>query len=159
MADLVKRGLAGLSRTTHHSLQPPQTYQCAENIVYHLACDPSDPRQTIAEVAQHYNIPDLAEAIGSYIMHITNDPTYGHIDSVGGRCRTHRDDLPVSHLQVWKKVWIQTTAYHHPHNKLVLNTINAAPPSAVWPYGQFNSVIFNIDPSQKWPQSSLRGKW
>jgi hypothetical protein len=158
-ADLVKRGLAGLSRTTHRSLQPPRTYQCAENIVYHLARDPSDPRQTIAEVAQRYNIPDLAEAIGSFIMHITNDPTHGHIDSVGGRHRTHRNDLPVSHLQVWKKVRIQTTAYHHPHDKLVPKTINAALPSAVWPYGQFDSAIFNIDPSQKWPQSSLRGKW
>ena len=96
-----------------------------------------------------------------FIMHVTgnlNPNTNGHIDSVGGRRRIHWDDLPVSHLQIWKKVRIQTTAYYHPHNKLVPYT-NAAPPSTAWPFGQFDSVIFNIDPSKKWPQSGLPGKW
>jgi hypothetical protein len=49
------------------------------------------------------------------------------------------------------------TTYHHPHNKLIPYTINAAPPSSAWPHGQFDSAIFNIDPSKKWPQSGLLG--
>ena len=105
-------------------------------------------------VAQLHNIPDLPAAIRSFILHITSDPMNSHIDSVGGRCHIHQDSLPVSYLQIWKKVWIQTIMYHHPHNKLIPYTINAAPPSSAWPYGQFNSVIFNVDPSKKWPQSA-----
>lgn len=158
-ADLVKKGLSGLSRGSHSSLKPPRTYQCAENLVYHLIRDPAYSKKTITEVAQLYNIHDLSPAIGSFILCISSDPTNGHIRSVGGRRRIHRDILPVSHIQIWKKVRIQTTAYHHPHNKLNPYTINAAPPSSSWPYGQFDSAIFNIDPSKKWPQSGLLGKW
>lgn len=157
-ADLVKKGLLGLSKGGE-SLQPPRTYQCAENIVYHLIRDPAYSKKTIAEVAQLYNIPDLPAAIGSFILRITSNPTNGHIDSVGGRRRIYRDCLPVSHLQIWKKVRVQTRTYHHPHNKLIPYTINAAPPSSAWPYGQFDSVLFNIDSSKKWPQSGLLGRW
>jgi hypothetical protein len=139
-------------------LHPPRTYQCAENIVYHLIREPAYTKKTIAEVAQMYNIPDLQAAIGSFILRITSNPTNGHIDSIGGRRRVHQDGLPISYLQIWKKVRIQTTSYHHPHDKLIPYTINAAPPSSAWPYGQFDSVVFNIDPSKKWPQSGLLGK-
>jgi hypothetical protein len=138
-------------------LQPPRTYQCAENVVYHLACDPSYPKRTIAEVAQLYNLPDLAEAIGSFIKRVASSST-GYIDSIGGRRLIHQNTLPISYLQVWKKVRIQSKGYHHPHDKLVPYTINASPPSAVWPYGQFDSVIFNIDQHEKWPKSGLHGK-
>jgi hypothetical protein len=157
-AELVKKGLVGLSRTRDKSpLQPPRTYQCAENVVYHLARDPSYPKRTIAEVAQLYNLPDLAEAIGSFIKRVASSST-GYIDSIGGRRLIHQNTLPVSYLQVWKKVRIQSKGYHHPHDKLVPYTINASPPSAVWPYGQFDSVIFNIDQHEKWPKSGLHGK-
>ena len=158
-ADLVKKGMSGLTRGGQpSSLQPPRTYQCAENIAYHLIRDPAYSQKTIAEVTQMYNIPDLQAAIGSFILRITSNPTNIHIGSVGGRRHVHHDRLPISHLQVWKKVRIQTTTYHHPHNKLIPYTINAAPPSSTWPYGQSDSVVFNIDPSKKWPQSGLFGK-
>jgi hypothetical protein len=155
-ADLVKKGLLGLSRGT--PLQPFRTYQCAENVVYHLSASPTYRKKTITEAARLYNIPDLSDAIGSFILHVISNPTSNHIDSIGGRRRIFSDDLPVSHIQIWKKVRIQTTAYHHPHNKLVPYTINAAPPSSSWPYGQFDSALFNVDQSKKWPQSGLTGK-
>jgi uncharacterized protein DUF6830 len=157
-AELVKKGLSGLTRGGH-SLKPPRTYHCTDNIVYHLMRDPAYSQTTIPEVAQLYNIPDLPDAIGAFISRITRDPTKCHIDSVGGRRRILQESLPVSHLQIWRKVRIQTTTYHHPHNKLMPNTINAAPPSPAWPHGQFDSVVFNVDPSKKWPQSGLHGKW
>jgi len=48
MAELVRKGLSGLSRGSNQSsLQPPRTYQCAENFVYHLARDPSYSKKTI----------------------------------------------------------------------------------------------------------------
>ena len=158
-ADLVKKGLSGLSRGGE-SLRPPRTYQCAKNIVYHLNRDPAYTKKLIDEAAQLYNIPDLPAAIANFILRITRDPTCSHIDSIGGRRHIHRDSrLPVSHLQIWKKVRIQTIAFHHPHNKLSPYTINAAPPSSAWPYGQYDSAVFNTDPSKKWPQSGLLGKW
>ena len=157
-ADLVRKGLSGLTRGGS-PLQPPRTYQCAENIVYHLTRDPAYSLKTINEIAQLYNIPDLPAAVGAFIFRITRDPSKGYIDSVGGRRNVLQDNLPVSHLQIWRKLRIQTTTYHHPHNKLIPNTINAAPPSPAWPYGQFDSVVFNVDPSKKWPQSGLKGKW
>jgi Plavaka transposase len=155
-ADLVRRGLLGLTKGGQ-SLKPPRTHQCTENTLYHLIRDPSFSKKTIAEVAQLYSIPDLAAAIGSFISRICIDPSNSHIDSVGGRRRVYRESLPISHIQVWKKVRIQTTSYHHPHDKLVPYTINAAPPTLGWPYGQFDSVLFNVDPGKKWPQSGLQG--
>ena len=101
-ADLVKRGLLNQS-----FLRPPRTYQSAENTVYHLSRDPNY-KKTITEAAQLYNIPDLPAAIGSFILLVSSDPNRSHIDSVGGRRRIHNDALPVSRLQIWKKVRIQT---------------------------------------------------
>jgi hypothetical protein len=156
LADLTKNDL--LTGPSQSPLRPPRTYQCADNIVYHLARDPSFKRQTIIEAAQLYNIPDLPAAIGSFILRVTDNPTNSHIGSVGGRRHVYHGVLPVSYLQIWNKVRIQTTTYHHPHHKLAPYTINAASPSHAWPYGHFDSVIFNTDPSKKWPQSGLLGK-
>ena len=150
-ADLIKQG------SLNPSLRPPRTYQSTENIVYHLTRDPSY-KKTITETADLFNLPDLSAAIGSFILHVSSDATSSHIASVGGRRRIYHDPLPVSRLQIWKNLRIQTTTYHYPHNKLAPYTINAAPPSTTWPHGQFDSAIFNIDPSQKWPQSGLIGK-
>ena len=149
-ADLVARGLL------QPDFCPPRTYQSAENIVYHLSRDPVC-KLTIEDAADLYNIPDLPAAIGSFIMRVSDDPTNSYFDSIGGRRRTHHEPLPVYFLQIWQKLRVQTTSYHPPHEKLSPNTINAAPPSSAWPYGCFDSAIFNIDPSKKWPQSGLRG--
>ena len=149
--DLVKRGLLGQA-----SLCPSRTSQIAENVVYHLSRDPSY-KKTIADMAQLYNIPDLPAAMGNFILRVSCDPT-NHINSIGGQRRVHHDHLPVSHLQIWKKLRIQTMSYHHPHNKLAPYTLNAAHPSSTWPHGCFDSAIFNVDPSKRWPQSGISGQ-
>jgi hypothetical protein len=151
-ADLIKRGL--LSQA---SLCPPRTFQSAENVVYHLRRDPSY-KKTIADTAQLYNIPDLPAALGNFILHVSHDPTISHINSVGGQRRVHHDHLPVSHLQIWKKLRIQTTSYHHPHNKLAPYTLNAVHPFSTWPHGCFDTALFNVDPSKRWPQSGISGQ-
>ncbi len=150
-ADLIKRGLLNQAQ-----LCPPQTFQSAENTVCHLSRDPSY-KKTIADTAEFYNILDLPAAIGSFILRVGNDPTNGHINFVGERRRIHPDNLPVSYLQIWNKLHIQTMSYHHPHNKCVPYTLIAASPSSTWPHGRFDSAIFNVDPSKKWPQSGLSG--
>lgn len=151
-ADLIKRGL--LSQA---SLCPPRTFQSAENVVYHLHRDPSY-KKTIADTARLYNIPDLPAALGNFILRVSHDPTNSHINSVGGQCRVHHDHLPVSHLQIWKKLRIQTTSYHHPHNKLAPHTLNAVHPFSTWPHGCFDTALFNVDPSKRWPQSGISGQ-
>jgi hypothetical protein len=150
-ADLIKRGLLNQA-----SLCPPRTYQSAQNTVYHLSRDPSY-KKTIGDAAQLYNIPDLSAAIGSFILRVGNDPENSHINSVGGRRHIHHGNLPVFHLQIWKKLRMQTTSYNYPHNKLAPYTLNAAPPSSSWPHGCFDSALFNVDPSKKWPQSGISG--
>ena len=149
-ADLIKRGLLNQAQ-----LCPPRTFQSAENTVYHLSRDPSY-RQMIADTAQLYNIPDLPAAIGSFILRINNNPT-NSINSVGEKRLIHHDNLPVSRLQIWTKLRMQTMSYHHPHSKLAPYTLIAAPPSSTWPHGCFDSAIFNIDPSQKWPHCGISG--
>jgi len=124
-ADLIKQGLLNQS-----SLQPFRTYQSTENIVYHLSRDPTY-KITISEASDLFNIQDLSAAIGSYIMHHSSNQASGHLESFGGRRRIYPGRLPVSHLHIWKKLRIQTTSYHFPHDKLAPYTINAAPPMAM----------------------------
>jgi hypothetical protein len=150
-ANLLNRGLLNLS-----SLHPPRTYQSAENIVYHINRLPTY-RLTIAGAAQLFNIPDLPGAIGSFILRVTKDPENPYIDSVGARRHIHHDPLPVSQLQIWDKMRIQTTSYHQPHNICPPQTIIAAPPSPDWPHGHFDTGLVNTDPQKKWPQSGLTG--
>ena len=149
-ADLIKRGLLKQS-----SLRPFRTYQSAENIVYHLSRDPSY-KITISEATNLFDIQDLSAAIGSYIMHHSSEQA-SHLDSFGGRRRVYPGRLPVSRLHIWKKLRLQTTSYHFPHDKIAPYTINAAPPMAMWPHGLQDSAIVNIDSSKKWPQSGLHG--
>ena len=150
-ADLMKRGLLNQS-----SLRPFRTYQSTENIVYHLSCDPSY-KITISEATDLFDIQDLSAAIGSYIMHHSSNQASSHLDLFGGRRRIYPGRLPVSRLHIWNKLRLQTTSYHFPHDKLAPYTINAAPPSAMWPHGHYDSAVFNIDSSKKWPQSGLHG--
>ena len=152
-ADLIKRGLLNQS-----SLRPFRTFQSTENIVYHLSRDPSY-KITISEATDQFKIQDLSAAIGSYIMRQSSNQTSSHLDSFGGRRRVYPGRLPVSRLHIWTKLRLQTTSYHFPHNKIAPYVINAAPPSAMWPHGLYDSAIFNIDSSQKWPQSGLHGRY
>ena len=146
-ADLIKRGLLD------QSLRPSRTYQVAENIVYHLSRDPPY-KITISEATDLFNIQDLSASIGSYIMHLSSSNQGSHL---GGRRRVYPGQLPVSRLHIWKKLQLQTTSYHFPHNTLAPYTIIAAPPSATWAHGLYDSAVFNIDSSKKWPQSGLHG--
>ena len=153
-AELIKRGLL----SNQSSLCPRRTYRSADNIVYHLGRDPTYPRQSMTDAAQLFCIPDLPAAIGDFISRIRSNPTNGFINIVGGR-RLIPNLSPVFYLQIWNKLRLQTTAYHHPHNILPPATMNFAPPSDSWPCGHFDSAIFNTDPTHVWPKSGLTGKY
>ena len=153
-AGLIKRGLLNQS-----TLRPLRTYQITENIVYHLSRDPAY-KITISEATDLFNIQDLSAAIGSYITHLgSSDQMGSHFDSFGGRRRIYPGKLPVSRLHIWKKLRLQTKSYLFPHDTLAPYTINAAPPSATWPHGLYDSAVFNVDSSKKWPHSGLHGMY
>ncbi|KAF8954283.1 hypothetical protein BDZ97DRAFT_491902 [Flammula alnicola] len=36
-------------------------------------------------------------------------------------------------------------------------TVNAAPPSTIWPFGRYDTVIVNKDPAREWPFRGMTG--
>jgi hypothetical protein len=160
-AKLIKRGLL----ENQSSLCPPRTLQIADNIVYNLNRDPAYPKTSIEEAAALFRIPDLPAAIADFISRIRdNADANGFVDVIGGRRSIQRNSFTsVSHLQIWKKMRLQTTTYHHPHAIIPPVTIHAAPSSsdsrADWTAGHFDSAIVNIDSRKKWPKSGLDGRY
>ena len=135
---------------------PARTQQSASNIVYHLSRDPSYSKLPIDEAAANFRIPDLQPAIADFVNKVCKglSGTNGYVQDVGGRRFAGEDaHLHVTQLEVWKKVRLQTTAYHHPHDILPPTTINAAPPSPEFPHGHFDPVVINVNQNQKWPES------
>jgi hypothetical protein len=137
-------------------LNPPRTFQNADNVVCHLSRDPKYTRTPIDELVRLYKIPDLPSAIADFISRIGSS-SHGFVEVIGGR-RSVYDTMPEFHLQVWTKIRLQTTAFHYPHNILPPTTINAIPPSTLCKEGQYDSAVINIDQDQKWPSSGLAGK-
>ena len=123
--------------------------------------DPSRSKLPIDDVATIFNIPDLRPAIADFIKNVCKGShgANGYIQDVGKRRMAQKNaQLHVTHLEVWKKLRLQTTAYHYPHNILPPSTINAAPPSPEFPHGHFDPAIVNVDQNQKWPTSGISGK-
>jgi hypothetical protein len=139
---------------------PFRTYQNSSCTVYHLTRDPSFKRSTVDKVAELYHLSDLRPALADYLDRLLSDsnPPQLHIDTIGGRRRALENcRLPFIYLEVWKKLRLQSTAYHYPHSLLPPVTINATPPDHDWQFGHFDSAIVNLDPSEKWPKSGLKG--
>jgi hypothetical protein len=134
---------------------PLRTFMCTSHVAVHLSRDPSYKRLPVDEVAQMYNIPDLRPALSDYLQRIANEQ--GPLDVKGRRLSQANCDLPFSHLEVWKKVYVQSKAFHYPHIVLPRQTINTSPPSRSSPLGQIDNVIMNIDSTKEWPFSGLSG--
>ena len=154
-ADLLCRNM--LATSTVH---PHRTFRSSPNIVLHLSRDPALKRQPIDDAANTFKISDLRPAIADFITRLQSASAdqSGHINVVGGRRIAQKDcPLPVEDLEVWTKMRLQTNSYHPPHDRLPPITINATPPSQLWPHGHFDPVVVNVDPSQTWPNSGLSG--
>jgi hypothetical protein len=138
---------------------PLRTIACSSHVAIHLARDPSYKRLLVDEVAQMYHIPDLRPALADYLQRIT----YGHqqpevpLDIKGRRLSQENCDLPFDYLEVWKKVYLQSKTYHHPHTILPAQSINAFPPSNSSTLGKSDNIIMNVDLTKKWPFSGLNG--
>ncbi|KAF9522048.1 hypothetical protein CPB83DRAFT_777635, partial [Crepidotus variabilis] len=139
----------------NNSPLPKRTFKCTDNVVTHLSRDPPLKRMSVDAAASLFNLPDLRPSLVDYLHRLQPD---GFVTNIGGR-RLGRVDshLPFTHLEVWKKLRLQTKAYHFPHGLLPPVTVNAEPPSSNWPQGHIDSVILNMDSSQKWPMSGING--
>ncbi len=135
------------------TFSPPQS-----NVAFHINRDPSFKQMSINETAVLFDIPDLHQALVDYLQRLSkvND---GHIRVLGGRrSGTSKDiHLPFTHLQVWKKIRLQNKAYHFPHQAMPSRTVNACPPLGEWVHGHYDPIIVNLDPTNKWPHSGLKG--
>ena len=136
---------------------PLRTNACSSHVAIHLSRDPSYKQQLVDEVAQMYHIPDLRPALADYLQRIATGDEQGPLDVKGRRLSQANCDLPFDRLEVWKKVYLQSKAYHHPHTVLPAQSINALPPSNASSLGQFDNVIMNVDPTKQWPFSGLNG--
>ena len=136
---------------------PLRTIACSSHVAIHLSRDPSYKRLLVDEVAQMYHIPDLRPALADYLQRISTGCDQGPLDVKGRRLSQANCDLPFDRLEVWKKVYVQSKAYHHPHTVLPPQSINALPPSNSSSLGQFDNVIMNVDRTKEWPFSGLNG--
>jgi hypothetical protein len=95
---------------------------------------------SVEEVANKYRLPDLHRAIVNYLSQPNNDV-------LGSRHQVSNNSLPLlislKALEVWTKARLQNYAYHSPHDILPPQTINASPPSELWPSGHLDAVIIN----------------
>jgi hypothetical protein len=137
---------------------PLRTNACSSHVAIHLGRDPSYKRLLVDEVAEIYHIPDLRPALADYLQRITFGNEQGLLDVKGRRLSQANCHLPFDHLEVWKKVYLQSKAYHHPHTVLRAQSINALPPLNSSSLGRFDNVIMNIDPAKEWPFSGLNGE-
>ena len=105
-----------------------------------------------------YCLPDLRPALSDYLQR-TSGGRETHFLDIGGRCLAPEDcPLPFYHLEVWKRVSLQSKSYYHPpHLILPPQTINAGHPSSPSTLGYYDSVIMHIDPTKDWPSSGLNG--
>jgi Plavaka transposase len=137
---------------------PLRTSECSSHVAIHLGRDPSYKQLLVDEVAQMYQIPDLRPALGDYLQRITTGNVQGPLDIKGRRLSRENCDLPFDRLEVWKKIYLQSKSYHHPHTVLPAQSINAMPPSNPSSLGQFDNVIMNVDATKEWPFSGLNGE-
>lgn len=136
---------------------PHRTHQSSPNSTFHLTRDPSFKRMLVDDVATLFNLPDLRPALGDYGQRISQTEESSTTIIGGRRLSGDTCALPFLYLEVWNQLRIQTKEYHAPHGILVAHTVNAYPPSPEWPLGHYDSVIANVDPAEKWPQSGLKG--
>jgi hypothetical protein len=124
------------------------------NTALHLSRDPSMKTMSIEDVMTKFDLPDLRGALSDFLIRVDA----GSPIQIGGRRVADRNSsLPFHSLQVWTKVQIQNRSYYTPNHILPPQTINASPPSDLWPCGHSDVALFNTDHNRVWPYSGLEG--
>jgi hypothetical protein len=139
-----------------NAVTPSRTF-VASSTAFHLNRDPNIRRLSVDEVAGLFKLPDLRPSLADHIQRIRDDKPKFH--NMAGRRNALADcELPVDKLQVWYRVRMQSKSYHDPNKVLPPQTVNSSPPSGINEFGQYDTVLVNIDPSKIWPKSGLHGE-
>ncbi|KAG2087116.1 uncharacterized protein F5147DRAFT_748558 [Suillus discolor] len=121
-----------------------------KHTAFHLTYDPSIRNISVDDAAIKFAIADF----------LRREATHGrdHIHTIGGARRAGPTaSLPFDKLQVWFKLWVQDTNFHHASIIRPAQTLNCAPPSDPWTCGQYDTVIINNEAGYLWPEDGLRG--
>ncbi|KAG1796320.1 uncharacterized protein HD556DRAFT_1431393 [Suillus plorans] len=116
----------------------------------------------MAKVLQHRKVgtiplPLCTFIVGRMAFHLAYSP-YGHIHPLGGARRAGSNtSLPFEKLQIWFKLQLQDTEFHDTTHMQPAQTLNCIPPSDIWPFGRYDTVIVNNEDGHSWPADGLRG--
>ena len=136
---------------------PLRTFSVNNNMAIHLAYNPSIQWIIINDTAEKYGLPDLVPALTDFLnKEKACGPSAVH--SVGGQRRASTtSSLPFNEAQVWFKVQVQNTKFDNPSIVVPVQTLFCSPLDETWSFGQYDTVIFNIDSASRWPESGLKG--
>ncbi|KAG2080578.1 uncharacterized protein F5147DRAFT_749292 [Suillus discolor] len=124
---------------------------------FHLAYSPSIRAISVDDAALRFGLPDLQPAITDFLRH-EDIHGYGHVHPLGGARRAVCNaSLPFEQLQIWFKLRLQDTEFHNATSMRPAQTLNCTPPSEIWPFGQYDTVIVNNEEGHSWPADGLRG--
>ncbi|KAG1837762.1 hypothetical protein F4604DRAFT_1942034 [Suillus subluteus] len=124
---------------------------------FHLAYSPSIRAISVDDAAIKFGLPDLRPAIADFLRH-EDAHGYHHVHPLGGARRAGSDaSLPFDNLQIWFKLRLQNTEFHDSTNVRPAQTLNCAPPSDIWTFGRYDTVIVNNEDGHSWPADGLCG--
>ncbi|KAG1883387.1 hypothetical protein F4604DRAFT_1920588 [Suillus subluteus] len=122
---------------------------------FHLAYSPSIRAISVHDAAIKFGLPDLRPAIADFLRR-EDAHGYHHVHPLGGARRAGSDaSLPFDNLQIWFKLRLQNTEFHDSTNVRPVQTLNCAPPSDIWTFGRYDTVIVNNEDGHSWPADGL----
>ncbi|KAG2134508.1 hypothetical protein DEU56DRAFT_913696 [Suillus clintonianus] len=102
---------------------------------FHLAYSPSIRVISVNDAAIKFGLPDLRPAIADFLR---REDTHGY-------------------HHIWFKLRLQNTEFHDITNVQPAQTLNCAPPSDIWSFGRYDTVIVNNEDGHSWPADGLCG--
>ena len=112
-------------------------------------------RVSVDTTVTTHDLSYLLPALKKYVSRIQKGI---NIYRVGGRRTSGNYTLSFTALHLWDHTYIQSKAFHKPHNILPACTIHATPKSGPdWEFDCYDSVLVNKNSSKVWPQSGLDG--
>jgi hypothetical protein len=113
---------------------------CTEITAYHLNCDPDIVRITIDEAAARFQLPDLPRAIREFYGN-QQQPHDRSGPVLGVPAWFNDDPLPFETINIWVSLKVQLVNTKRPGCDTA-RTVCAAPPSAEWKLGRYDSCLF-----------------
>ncbi|KAJ7205926.1 hypothetical protein B0H12DRAFT_1034874, partial [Mycena haematopus] len=139
--------------------QPFRTFCSSDGqTAFHLGRDHVGRQLTVKEAADKFRLPDFQAALAAYLNKTPGTHLHSQI-SIGGGKRTglQTDSVRFEKIEFWSNVRIQNRSFHNRDKILEPQTVNAAPPDAVWKCGRADAVLVNKDLHCQWPRSGLEG--